>query len=104
MGDRFIGSGYRLETSTDCDQGDGLVAFIVDLSHRIGIERRHAVHEKLVLMVAMGKLQPDDPPAIRHAFHGMHFRLPSVEVTNEADTPGLGCPAEEIHQVQRTPR
>ena len=35
--DGFIESGYGVRESTDCDQGNRLIAFVVCLPHRIGI-------------------------------------------------------------------
>ena len=77
------------------------MALVVHLSHGIQIKGRHAVHEEEVLMVAMGKLHPNNPAAIRHPRHRMGRRLPPVKVTNEKDILGLRRPAEEVHQVQR---
>src|ERR1019366_6113271 len=97
---KFIDMGYDIWESTDCDQGNRLVAFIVPLPHRVRIEGGHPVHEELVLMVAMGKLDPNDPAAVRHARHRMGVGLPAVEVTNKRDALGPRPPAEEVHQVE----
>lgn len=52
-------------------------------------------------MVAMGKLHPNDPAAIRHPRHRMRPRLPRVEVADERDTFSLRRVAEEIDQMER---
>ena len=98
--DGFIGSGYGVRKSTDCDQGNRLIAFVVHFPHRIRIERGFSIHQELVLMVAMGKLQPNDPAAVRHPRHRMGGGLPLVEVANESNTLGLRRAAEEIDQVE----
>ena len=74
-----------------------LCTFPIAFGSRVGLP----VHEELVLMVAMGKLQPDDPAAVRHPRHRMGRGLPLVEVANERDALGLRRAAEEIHQVER---
>src|ERR1022692_2521264 len=95
--DGFIGIGNGVWESTDCDQGNRLITFVVHLPHRIRVEGWHPVHEELVLMVAMGKLHPNDPTAIRHPRHRMGRRLPPVKVTNQENTLSLRGAAEEVH-------
>src|ERR1019366_904442 len=98
--DRFIGNRYGVRKSTDCDQGNCLIALVVHLPHCIWIEGWHPVHKELVLMVAMGKFHPDDPAAVRHPRHRMGRRLPPVKVAYEKDTLRLRRTAEEIYQVE----
>jgi hypothetical protein len=102
--DCFRDIGYGVRKSTDCDQGHRLIALVVYFPHRIWIEGWLPVHEELVLMVAMRKLQPDNPAAVRHPRHRMGSRLPPVKVTNEAHTLGLRRAAEEVHEVQGAAR
>ena len=77
------------------------MALVVHLSHGIQIKGRFPIHKEEVLMVAMGKLHPNDPAAVRHSRHWMGRRLPPIKVTNKSDVLSLRRPAEEVHQVQR---
>jgi hypothetical protein len=66
--------------STHCDERNSFVALIAGNACALWVENRLAVHQKQILVVAVGELQLNEPPAILTASHGMSIRIPPVEI------------------------
>jgi hypothetical protein len=53
--------------------------------HSLRVQHRHAIHQKLVVVMAIGQKKLKNPRAIRLPFHGLRCRIPTIEIANEAD-------------------
>jgi hypothetical protein len=66
--------------STHCHERNPFVALIAGSACALRVEDRPAVHQELILMVTVGELHLNEPPAILTASHGMRSRIPPIEI------------------------
>src|SRR5271154_2875658 len=66
--------------STHCDERNSFVALIAGNACALWVENRLAVHQKQILMVTVGELHLNEPPAILTVSHGMRSRIPPIEI------------------------
>jgi hypothetical protein len=53
--------------------------------HSLRVQRRHAIHQKLVVMMTIGQKELKNPRAIRLPIHRLRSRIPIIEIANKAD-------------------
>ena len=61
------------------------MSFIGTNEHSLRVQHRHTIHQKLVVVMAIGQKKLENPGAIRLPFHGLRCRIPTIEIANEAD-------------------
>ena len=66
---------------------------------RVRIERRFAVNEKLVVMMAMRERHLDAPAATVLALHRVRARVPIIEIAHQKNLRGVWSRANEIHRL-----
>jgi hypothetical protein len=71
--------------SADRDQGNFFFSFIGKNEHSFGVQHRHAIHQKLVVVMAIGQKKLKNPRAIRLSIHRLRGRIPTIEIANKAD-------------------
>jgi hypothetical protein len=64
-----------------------------------GVEHGLAIHQELVLVMAVVQAHLDRPGTVNVPSHGVGFGVPIVKVTNDVHTSGLGryAPEDEWH-------
>jgi hypothetical protein len=75
-----------------------LIAFVARFARCIRIQDAFAIHEKNVLMMAVGKFQARHPPAVRHPAHGRG--ISTIEIPGEQNLPRPRRVAEEKDVMQ----
>ena len=63
------------------NERDPLVLFVVHDARGVGVKHRLAVHNEMVLVMAVGQFDLGLPPAVHRAAHGK--RTPVIEIAGE---------------------
>jgi hypothetical protein len=74
-----------------------------DRSSGLWVERRCAIDQKHVLMVAMGQRHLDKSPTIDPPLHRERIRVPIVEISDQTHRFGFGLCKIEIDWLNHVP-
>ncbi len=91
----FVQQGLRC-ASADRNQGNPLAVIIAGDSHRLGVEGQLPIHNVGVAMMAVFQIHAERPVAVPAPLHGVRGPVPTVEIANDADVPGLRGDAHKI--------
>lgn len=75
-----------------------LILFIAGNPGGVRIQRRFAIHQEAVLMMAVTQLNLGRPPTVHRPPHGVW--VPLIEITHEFDRSGAGCGAIEVNRAK----
>jgi len=70
------------------DEGDFLVGFVAGDTEGPGVEHRLAVHQKLIVVVAVAEGDLEEPSAVCVPLHGEGLGVPVVEIPDQGDLAG----------------
>ena len=82
--------------STDGNQGNPLILVVTGDSHGFRVEGHLPVGNIDVAMVAVAQIHAECPVTVGPPLHGIRVRVPVIEITYDADMPGLGRGADKI--------
>src|SRR6266404_4140214 len=85
------------------DERDLRVALIAHDARGVRVERGRAVHQELVLVMAVGQWDLEGPPAIRPPLHRIGRRVPMIEIPDQQNRFCLRCEAKETDRLGHVP-
>src|SRR6266581_5021271 len=85
------------------DERDLRVALIAHDARGVRVERWRAIHQELVLVMAVGQWDLEEPPAIRSLLHRIGRRVPIIEIPDQQNRFCLRCEAKEIDRLGHVP-
>ena len=90
--------------STHANHRRFFITVNMDCSRGLRVERRYAIDQKQVLMVAMRQGHLNEPPTVHPPLHWERIWIPIVEVADEIHRFGVGPCTIEINRFSHVPR